>query len=56
MKHPTYFKKICYQLVIMASIFICELCGREFAHGHQINPSWFPIELFLIPASAPQLV
>ena len=33
---------------------------RAFAHGamgRQIDPSWGgPIELFLIPASAPQLV
>ena len=33
---------------------------RAFAHGamgHQIDPSWGgPIELFLIPASAPRLV
>ena len=34
--------------------------GRAFAHGAmgcRINPSWGgPIELFLVPASAPQLV
>ena len=33
---------------------------RAFAHGamgHQIDPSWGgPIELFLVPASAPRLV
>ena len=33
---------------------------RAFAHGvmaHRIDPSWGgPIEIFLIPASAPQLV
>ena len=33
---------------------------RAFTHGamgHQIDPSWGgPIELFLIPASAPRLV
>ena len=36
------------------------LPGRAFAHGamgHQIDPSWGgPIELFLVPASAPRLV
>ena len=36
------------------------LRGRAFAHGavgRQIDPSWGgPIELFLVPASAPQLV
>ena len=34
--------------------------GRAFAHGamgRRIDPSWGgPIELFLVPASAPQLV
>ena len=35
--------------------------GRAFAHGavgRRINPSWGggPIELFLVPASAPRLV
>ena len=33
---------------------------RAFAHGamdHRIDPSWGgPIELFLVPASAPRLV
>ena len=37
-----------------------ELRDRAFIHGamgHQIDPSWGgPIELFLIPASAPRLV
>ena len=31
---------------------------RAFAHGavgHLIDPSWWPIELFLIPAIAPRL-
>ena len=38
----------------------CSSMVRAFAHGamgHWINPSWGgPIELFLIPASAPRLV
>ena len=38
----------------------CSSVVREFAHGamgHQIDPSWGgPIELFLVPTSAPRLV
>ena len=39
----------------------CSSMVRAFAHGamgHRIDPSWGggPIELFLIPASAPRLV
>ena len=38
----------------------CSSVVRAFVHGamgRQINPSWGgPIELFLIPASAPRLV
>ena len=38
----------------------CSSVVRAFAHGamgHWINPSWGgPIELFLVPASAPRLV
>ena len=38
----------------------CSSVVRAFAHGaigRQINPSWGgPIELFLVPASAPRLV
>ena len=38
----------------------CSSVVRAFTHGatgHRIDPSWGgPIELFLIPASAPQLV
>ena len=38
----------------------CSSVVRAFAHGamgHRINPSWSgPIELFLVPTSAPQLV
>ena len=38
----------------------CSSVVRAFAHGamgHRIDPSWGePIELFLVPASAPQLV
>ena len=46
-------------------IFLFYLCGRSsvvraFAHGavgRRIDPSWGgPIELFLVPASAPRLV
>ena len=39
---------------------ICSSVVRAFAHGamgHRIDPSWSgPIELFLVPASAPRLV
>ena len=39
---------------------ICSSVVRAFAHGaigRRIDPSWTgPIELFLIPASAPRLV
>ena len=38
----------------------CSSVVRAFAHGtmgHRIDPSWGgPIELFLVPASAPRLV
>ena len=38
----------------------CSCVVRAFAHGamgHWIDPSWGgPIELFLVPASAPRLV
>ena len=38
----------------------CSSVVRAFAHGamgRQIDPSWAgPIELFLVPASAPRLV
>ena len=38
----------------------CSSVVRVFAHGamgHQIDPSWGgPIELFLVPVSAPRLV
>ena len=38
----------------------CSSVVRAFAHGamgRRINPSWSgPIELFLVPASAPRLV
>ena len=38
----------------------CHNRGRAFAHGamgRRIDPSWGgPIELFLVPASAPRLV
>ena len=36
---------------------ICSSVVRAFAHGRRIDPSWGgPIELFLVPASAPRLV
>ena len=42
------------------SLFLSLSVVRAFAHGvmgHRIDPSWDgPIELFLVPASAPQLV
>ena len=38
----------------------CSSVVRVFAHiamGHRIDPSWGgPIEIFLVPASAPRLV
>ena len=38
----------------------CSSVVKVFAHGamgHRINPSWGrPIELFLVPSSAPRLV
>ena len=35
----------------------CSSMVRAFFHGHRIDPSWGgPIELFLVPASAPRLV
>ena len=37
----------------------CSSVVRAFAHGamgRRIDPSWWTIELFLVPASAPQLV
>ena len=38
----------------------CSSVVRAFAHGamgHRIDPSWGgPIELFLVPASAPRMV
>ena len=41
-------------------LFRCSSVVRAFAHGamgRQIDPSWGgPIELFLVPASAPRLV
>ena len=37
----------------------CSSVVRAFAHGamgHRIDPSWWTIEPFLVPASAPRLV
>ena len=43
-----------------ASVHVCSSVVRAFAHGAlgcRIDPSWGgPIELFLIPASAPRLL
>ena len=43
---------------LVSIYWVCR--GRAFAHGavgRQIDPSWCgPIELFLVPASAPRLV
>ena len=54
----------CYALDGMGSCSVvgarCSSMVRAFAHGamgRRINPSWGgPIELFLVPASAPRLV
>ena len=41
-------------LLLLLGIIIIVLFG---AMGHRIDPSWCgPIELFLVPASAPRLV
>ena len=44
----------------ISTLLLSLLRGRAFAHGamgRRIDPSWRgPIELFLVPASAPQLV
>ena len=53
-----------FTFVFMYSLRIlgarCSSVVRAFAHGamgHRIDPSWGgPIELFLVPASAPRLV
>ena len=46
--------------LLVNSQFQCSSVVRAFAHGamgRRIDPSWGePIELFLIPASAPRLV
>ena len=55
--------KMCtlYCLVLLNNVRArCSSVVRAFAHGamgRQIGPSWSgPIELFLVPASAPRLV
>ena len=50
----------CVWLVIATPGARCSSVVRAFAHGamgRRIDPSWGgPIELFLVPASAPRLV
>ena len=47
-------------VVILSSVYLYTFILSFFAHGamgRRINPSWSgPIELFLVPASAPRLV
>ena len=47
-------------LLFVAPVAGCSSVVRAFAHGamgRRIDPSWGgPIELFLVPASAPRLV
>ena len=51
---------ICVHVGYYAGGAICSSMVRPFAHGamgRRIDPSWGgPIELFLVPASAPRLV
>ena len=54
---------VCKYTVTGNSIYIFTRCSsvvRAFVHGamgHRIDPSWGgPIELFLVPTGAPQLV
>ena len=46
--------------VLLSDVAGCSSVVRAFAHGtmgRRIDPSWGePIELFLVPASAPRLV
>ena len=49
-----------YYFIKVYFVARCSSMVRAFAHGamgRRIDPSWGgPIELFLVPASAPQLV
>ena len=68
MNQPFCFSSYCINITVKCTVADSDvLLGaghssvvRAFAHGavcHQIDPSWGgPIELFLVPASAPQLV
>ena len=54
---------VCVYMCMGVSICVCGArCSsvvKAFAHGamgRQIDPSWWTIELFLVPASATQLV
>ena len=54
------FEGVYFTLGILGSGARCSFVVRAFAHGtmgRQIDPTWGgPIELFLVPASAPRLV
>ena len=54
---------VCVYMCMGVSICVCGVrCSsvvKAFTHGamgRQIDPSWWTIELFLVPASATQLV
>ena len=51
---------ICYSVCFAVTGARCSSVVRAFAHGamgRRIDPSWGgPVELFLVPASAPRLV
>ena len=60
-----YMSEYVYAHIVVIAITIylgarCSSVVRAFAHGamgRRIDPSWGePIELFLVPASAPRLV
>ena len=57
MKKKKVTKKTRVQYVLIKAGARCSSVVRAFAHGamgHRIDPSWGgPIELFLVPASAP---
>ena len=58
--HVSRFSGTFYLVSFEESRSGTKLRGRAFAHGamgRRIDPSWGgPIELFLVPASAPRLV
>ena len=65
MKNTVYSADRCCRYSVYNYLYIyvgarCSSVVRTFAHGamgRRIDPSWGgPIELFLIPASAPRLV